>query len=258
VVGTAQTSAGIAHAFVYKGGVMTDLHSLLSGQSSSAAGINNSEHVAGTWRGTDSVNQAFLLADGVRIALGTLGGMESFPSAVNNTDQVVGSSDLASGVDHAFLYTRANGEMADLGTLGGTFSYASDISDTGFVTGYAALNNDAGTRAFLYKSSTGMVNLGTLPGGGQSRGSGVNDAGQVVGFAVASDFSLKAFVYTDGQLRDLNTLIDAAQPLPQGIELTDALGINNQGWIVAEGYNASTDQTTPYLLIPVVNSADSD
>lgn len=253
VVGTSQTSQGNSHAFIYKNGTMSDLHGLLSGEASSATGINDADHVVGTFRTADSVTHAFLLADQTLIALGTLGGAESQPAAVNDSDQVVGSSDLASGDDRAFLYSRADGVMTDLGTLGGNFSNASDISDSGFVTGRAALANNAGSHAFLYKSDFGMIDLGTLDGGGLSLGRGVNNAGQVVGWALASDFSLKAFIYADGQMRDLNELIDPSQPLPEGVELTDGIAINEQGWIVAEGYDYTLDQSEAYLLIPKVN-----
>jgi probable HAF family extracellular repeat protein len=250
VVGTSETSQGLSHAFIYKNGVLSDLHGSLGGDTSSATGINDADHVVGTFRIGSSASQAFLLAGQTLITIGTLGGPETRPAAVNDSDQVVGTSDLANGVDRAFLFNRTDGVLTDLGTLGGTFSYAYDISDSGFVTGQAALTDDAGSRAFLYKSDLGMINLGTLQGGGVSRGRGVNNAGDVVGFALASDFSLKAVVYTDGQLWDLNELIDPAQPLPDGVQLTDAVGINDQGWIVAEGYDASLDQSEAYLLIP--------
>ena len=55
------------------------------------------------------------------IDLGTLGGASSGAEAVNDSGQVVGGSQTASGANHAFLWTQAGG-MVDLGTLGGTFS----------------------------------------------------------------------------------------------------------------------------------------
>ena len=216
---------------------MTDLHPLLGGDLSSATAINNSGNVVGTWRGVDMVSRAFLLVGQTRISLGTLGGQDSFATAIN----------LA---DHAFLYNRTNGLMTDLGTLGGTTSYATDISDSGFVAGYSALPNSS-IRAFRYSQSTGMVNLGTLAGGGPSRGSGVNSAGQVVGWALGSDFSLRAFIYTDGQMWDLNEL--AEQSLPVGVQLTNGLAINDRGWIVATAENFSSGAEESYLLMPVTN-----
>ena len=50
--------------------------------------------------------------------LGTLGGRSSIALAVNDAGQVVGQSDTAAGVKHAFLYDGR--KLKDLGVLGGT------------------------------------------------------------------------------------------------------------------------------------------
>src|SRR5512147_1130570 len=68
---------------------------------------------------------ALLLASHLALAakytiadLGTLGGTESFPHAINDRGQVVGSARLAGdAITHAFLYTK--GAMADLAPLNG-------------------------------------------------------------------------------------------------------------------------------------------
>jgi probable HAF family extracellular repeat protein len=49
--------------------------------------------------------------------LGTLGGAETFPAALNASGEVVGQSDVEDGTGHAFLW-RA-GRMIDLGSLPG-------------------------------------------------------------------------------------------------------------------------------------------
>jgi probable HAF family extracellular repeat protein len=69
--------------------------------------------------------------------LGTLGGMRSYATAINNSGQVVGYADTsASNNDearHAFLYS--GGTMSDLGALGGIGSRANGINDLGQVVG---------------------------------------------------------------------------------------------------------------------------
>jgi probable HAF family extracellular repeat protein len=72
--------------------------------------------------------------------------------------------------------------------------------------------------------------LGTL--GGISFGDAINDAGQVVGslYYFPADSS-HAFLYSNGQMMDLNDLIDSKL----GITLFGSNGINNKGQIVAGG-----------------------
>jgi probable HAF family extracellular repeat protein len=55
------------------------------------------------------------------IDLGTLGGNVSRARAINDADQVTGTSYLANGKSHAFIWDHING-MIDLGTLGSEVS----------------------------------------------------------------------------------------------------------------------------------------
>jgi probable HAF family extracellular repeat protein len=101
-------------------------------------------------------------------------------------------------------------------------------------------------QAFLYQvgDDSGMVSLGAFSESGSSEGWAVNDAGQVVG----SSENL-AFIYTDGKMYDLNTLIDPAHPLPAGVTLHMASDINNQGCIIAGG--GGNGEFGDYLLCPI-------
>ena len=51
--------------------------------------------------------------------LGTLGGAQSIPVAINSAGQIVGNSQTASGATHAFLYSPVTHKMTDIGTFGG-------------------------------------------------------------------------------------------------------------------------------------------
>lgn len=72
--------------------------------------------------------------------LGTLGGNQSYATAINDAGQVTGTSYTAAGVEHAFRWE--GGVMTDLGTLGGgTLSFGVAINGAGQVTGYSATAN---------------------------------------------------------------------------------------------------------------------
>ena len=97
-----------------------------------------------------------------------------------------------------------------------------------------------------------MTDLGTL-GGPDSwvYGNGINNAGEVVGGADTATGAYHGFLYTNGLMQDLNSLI----PADSGWEILDAKGINDTGQIAAtginpEGYDHAVlltpgDQTTP-------------
>jgi probable HAF family extracellular repeat protein len=75
-----------------------------------------------------------------------------------------------------------------------------------------------------------VTDLGTL-GGDYSYAYALNDTGQIVGFSYVSPSSIHAFLYKDGQMRDLNALI----PQDSGWTLEFAWAINTAGQIVGEG-----------------------
>lgn len=67
-----------------------------------------------------------------------------------------------------------------------------------------------------------MTDLGTF-GGAESFGSGINDAGQVVGWAQTSRGFLRAFLYSGGSLMDITRK-----------DYSEANAINNLGQVVDE------------------------
>ncbi|MCI0631087.1 MAG: DUF3466 family protein [Phycisphaerales bacterium] len=131
-------------AFVYdtKSAAFTDL-GLINGFSTGAADINEVGSVTGTMA-VDSVAHAFLWEGGEILDLGTLAGLETVPSALNNSNEVVGGSRVPndapppSGFSHAFIWTE--GRMVDLGTLPDhVASSANAISDLGIIVGLSLL-----------------------------------------------------------------------------------------------------------------------
>ena len=75
-----------------------------------------------------------------------------------------------------------------------------------------------------------VTDLGTL-GGSNSYATGINNSGQVVGYADTSSGSTHAFLYSNGTMADLGTL--------SGASSSYGLGTNNNGQVVGYTYAAN-------------------
>ena len=105
--------------------------------------------------------------------VGTLGGISSFPYALNERGQVVGGSGTSTGQFHPFLWQ--NGRLRDLGTLGGTQALASGVNEHGQVVGRSGTATGE-HHAFLWQRGR-LRDLGTL-GGRYGHASAINGLGQ--------------------------------------------------------------------------------
>jgi probable HAF family extracellular repeat protein len=164
--------------------------------------------------------------------LGVLtGGDETLPAAINNDGWVAGYAYTNSG-PYAFLWTPTGG-IQNLGTLpGGIESFALGVNDSGTVVGFS--DSDAGDSAFLWTQKGGMQNLGTLGGGSTgASANGINNSGQVVGYAVLADnTTIHAFLWTQaGGMQDLGTL---------GGKCSSAYAINDAGEVTGESLIAGS------------------
>jgi probable HAF family extracellular repeat protein len=178
------------------------------------------------------------------IDLGSLGGGGTSPRGINSAGQVVGCSNTAGGVQHAFIWNPGNG-MTDLGTLGGP-ACALGINAVGQVVGQLDIGNGHND-AFLWSAGV-MTDLGTL-GGRDSWASAINGTGQVVGGSFTASNDQHAFLCSAGVMTDLGTLTglsgaasDARSistggvvPPGSGWLLVQAFGINDTGQIVGVG-----------------------
>jgi probable HAF family extracellular repeat protein len=232
----------------------------LGGPDSGAFLINESGQISG-WSFTNStINSAtglptldpFFWENGKMLDMGTLGGLFGRAFALNNRGQVAGFSDLAGDqACHPFLWDKTGG-MRDLGTLGGDSGLAYFVNDAGEVVGSANVPgafgcyNGAQNHAFLWRNGV-MTDLGAPDGDTCSGAAAINSKSQIVGGGDDCNSNLQhAFLSEDGgPAVDLDTLI----PPKAGLQLTDAVYINDSGEIAALG-TISNGDIRAFVLIP--------
>jgi probable HAF family extracellular repeat protein len=124
------------------------------------------------------------------------------------------------------------------------------INNHGLIVGFSDLPGDSAAspnyHAFIWTKSAGMTDLGTLPGDALSIAWGINDEGQVVGQSINSSGSSRAFLWQNGMMTDLNTLV-AQGPL----SLVYANDINDSGEIVGGAYNSTTGDSPAFMAVPL-------
>lgn len=207
-----------------------------------ATAINNVGNAVG-YSYIDGINRhAFLYSNNVITDIGSFGGY-SAALAINDEGVIVGfASDQVSGVAHAFIYS--NGVMTNIHPT--TESYSRGVNNQGQVVGQFLTADQRAFHAFLYSQGT-FSDLG-LAGSAETVAFAINDQGQIVGITAIRRNKQYAFIYENGQLIDLNSLI----PPDFGWALTWAFDVNNHGQIV--GYGLVNNRFRAFLLTPAVSS----
>ena len=187
---------------------------------------------------------------------------EGVAFAINDYGQVAGASGQCSALNpnllvnlqplHALLWQK--GTVIDLGNLGGTGHgfgiVALNLNNKGQVVGSSDLPGDASFHAFLWTRENGMQDLGTLAGDVNSAALGNNDSGEIVGVSLDANFDLHPYLWQNGVMTNLNSLIPANSPL----SLFLACSINSSGEIVGLAVT-STGEVHGYLATPSSNGA---
>jgi probable HAF family extracellular repeat protein len=237
-------------AFLWNAGTMQDLGTL-GGPDAIALFVNEGGRISGQSYINSMPNPTtgiptidpFLWyrshGQGTMVDLGTLGGTIGSPTDMNDSDHVVGTSNLSGDQSfHPFLWTPQNG-MQDLGTLGGPTGTTEWINDEDDIVGKTDLapSSPQNHDAVLWRHGSQMIDLGTLPGDACSLAYYVNDRGQIVGTSenqtlCALPTGEHAFLWENGgPMVDLNTLVPPNGPL----SLVFAFAINNRGEIAGVG-----------------------
>jgi probable HAF family extracellular repeat protein len=134
---------------------------------------------------------------------------------------------------------------------GGNHSLAWAINDLGQAAGESnAPDFMEHATMWLNDAAHTPVDLGMLPGDTYASAQGINSSGQVIGFSLAGVFPTwsapRAFLWQNGQMQELATLIDPAD----GFWTIDAVyHINNAGQIIATG--TTNGRSASVLLTPI-------
>ena len=181
---------------------------------STAYGVNNRGDIVGSSNVYDPAlrahrTYAIVWQNGRMQNLG-----EGYAMAVNDHGTVVAS---ISGMGGLSLWK--DGELTRLGIVGWAFA----------INKFNAIAGWGGTTGFMYRNGV-MLDLGAL-GGSESSASGMNDRGQVVGYAkVPGNNNYHAFLWEGGVMKDLGTLGGGSESRAQAI--------NNHGVVVGEAWTS--------------------
>jgi len=180
--------------------------------------------------------------------LGTLNSSYSKAYEINNSGEIAGFSESEAGDDHAVLWLQD--AIIDLTLSENESSRVFGMNDRGVMAGYFYVSSDPWEACIWTLGPSNPVtgeptikrtDLGTL-GGTYSKAYDVDDAGyqhdlnfsrfqriNVVGWADTAVGERHAFLWTRGEMRDLNTL---------GGTYSRAYGINNFGQVI--GYSETS------------------
>lgn len=245
--------------FLWQNGVMTALPTL-GGTNGQAFGVNNWGVVVGNAENRVADQTCpppqVLRWKPVFWYKGKVYKLPTLPGHTVGTATVVNDLGLMAGVSYtcAELATWSfhpvlwqYGKVVKLETLGGTAAEPFSINIQGQLVGWSNVSGDTTSHAFLWQRHTGMIDLLTLPEDASSSGQGINELGQIVGESCDSNWNCRAFLWQDGVMTDLNTLI----PPDSNLYLLGARGgINNRGQIAGYAYDTVSGELHAFLLNP--------
>ncbi len=254
VVGTEATPLGVGRTWVYSGGSENDLGYALQ-QSPFACSINDSGFVVGEAVIPGVSGTPFVFepgsdgyANGTATLFGLSTGDSGYAYGINTSGTSVGVEEIGvNPVIYEACFYDLLGNVGTIGALGGLSSCAQAINDSGLIVGYTDIRGNSAEHAFSYLNGV-WTDLGTL-GGTNSYAQAVNSGGVIVGYSDmpghTSPFVMPglsknpdspgeeqghAFVYSNGVMQDLNSIVDSSGA---GYVIQSATGINDQGQIVA-------------------------
>jgi len=266
----------VCRGFVWQWGKMTALPTL-GGVNGYASGVNNVGQIVG-WAETTFHDPTCTIPQVLQfraVLYGQHGEIQELPpyrddpdsaaTAINDKGQVVGISGICEdaigelSAEHAVLWQ--NGEVIDLGSFGGAgWNTPTSINSRGDVVGFSDLPGDlvgnvltANYQAFLWTNEGGMTKLGVLPGDSYSAALGINDQGEIVGQSIDAKGNSRAFLWKNGLMIDLNSVVPSGSPL----YLVYANDTNNSGAISGGASDQTTGETPAFVATPPFSGFDA-
>jgi RHS repeat-associated protein len=238
-------ATGVEHLFTYSQAQgFADLGTGPTGSMLNPQELNDAGQFVGTLSLAGGVNHGFRFTPGVGYDdIGTLGGQNSFGFGITDEGTILGSAQTTdsptSGFDsfgHAVIYN-SQVQLVDLNAfvdpMSGLVLVTTFRSAGTWISGTATQNGI--NSAYRLNLETGMVDDIAVTNGGSLFGYGINRYGEVVGDGTVDGpgTPTAAFIFTDSLgIRKLNDLIDPAS----GWNLTNALGIDDNGDVIGTGY----------------------
>jgi probable HAF family extracellular repeat protein len=206
--------------------------------------------------------------------LGVLGaGNNAAALDMNAVGWVAGSSNLtAGGPQHAFVWY-GHGPLKDLGTLGGAACpQCNSAADGPNLLGSTAIGSEVATpdpngedfcEYGTHMECRGVVSIGgklialrNLPGGHNANAFGINDLGELVGFAENGVGDATCAATTPSQIHRFeavrwqpNGTVEELSPLAKkGDTVAFAMGINDLGEAVGSSGTCATQGLPPYYV----------
>ena len=245
--------------FLWRDGVGMSALPTLGGDNALAPGINNRSQIVGvsengisdlTCPTPQSQVEPVIWYKGQihQLPLLTIAGdPDGFASAINDEGDAAGDTVNCTFSSLQGVFWR-NGTAIDMGMapLGGSMLGPSAINNQGQVTGeYSTITGI--TRGFIWQDGV-ATDLVILPGYPIVFPGAINNRGQIVGQTCNADESIcTSFIWENGVMRDLNTLV----PANSSLHMYEAAGINSRGEIVGLALDKATGACCfAFLAIP--------
>jgi probable HAF family extracellular repeat protein len=277
IVGVSTNAAGDRAAFVYVGGVMTELSVLPGDRYGEAYSINSSGRACGT-------SQAFNNTGSHAVSWSTGSVTNILPpsfsygegNAIDENGVVAGTGRIVAGsypYYHAFTYL--NGQVTMLQELNGaSSSMAMSFSTDGLIAG-ASGDETPRSRAVqaVYWQSGAIHSIGSFGSRTVTRATGINSHGWIVGFGTTDydyyldQLNMRPFIYRAGVMEAMPLAGNYGQ-IPKGIndfgvvvgtyDFDEETGTPNRGFIYRDGQSTRlTSLVDPSWIVFEANAINN-